>query len=80
MMVVVMVIIVIGNDDGDGGGVDGTNGYGATMVVMVIEMTVMVEEPEVLVQSQNLFQRRSQAGLVNLTTFPDHLRCGEECK
>ena len=48
------------------------------MVVMVIEMTVMVEVPEVLVQSQNLFQTRSQAGLVNLTTFPDHLRCGEE--
>ena len=62
MVVVVVVVVVI------------------IMMVIVVVMVVMVVMmiPEELDQSQNLFQRRSQAGLVHPTTSPDHLRYGKK--
>ena len=44
------------------------------MVMVDCGDCAVVMAPEELDQSPNLFQKRNQAGLVNLTTFPNHLR------
>ena len=44
------------------------------MVMVDCGDCAVVMAPEELDQSPNLFQKRNQAGLVSLTTSPDHLR------